>query len=261
MTLSFFTVGDKSKPALLFLHGFLGSKEDWEGIMQSLLLDFFCLAIDLPGHGLSLFEESEAYEMDSIALEITRVLDAFQLPRVTLIGYSMGGRVGLYTCLKFIDRFHGLVMVSASPNLETEQERIKRKHEDFALAKRLEKEDFKSFVEDWYKQPLFDTLANHPFLLAKLREKRLQNSPRHLSKALMGMGLGNQKSLWHLLPTFSLPLGILVGERDQKYLEIGSKIAALAPQSHLKVILDAGHNVYEENPPFFLAQLLEFDFL
>lgn len=38
-------------PVFVFLHGFLGDKEDWLPIMRALALTHHCVALDLPGHG------------------------------------------------------------------------------------------------------------------------------------------------------------------------------------------------------------------
>ena len=39
-----------SKPTLVFLHGFLGSANDWSALIEQ-LPDYDCIAFDLPGHG------------------------------------------------------------------------------------------------------------------------------------------------------------------------------------------------------------------
>ena len=43
---------------MLFLHGFLGTGEDWVPLMQALSLRYRCLAVDLPGHGRTLVTSS-----------------------------------------------------------------------------------------------------------------------------------------------------------------------------------------------------------
>ena len=40
-----------SKPVVVFLHGFMGDKEDWAPIIQALAVSHHCIALDLPGHG------------------------------------------------------------------------------------------------------------------------------------------------------------------------------------------------------------------
>ena len=41
----------QQRPAILFLHGFMGSADDWRPLMQALSATHHCVAVDLPGHG------------------------------------------------------------------------------------------------------------------------------------------------------------------------------------------------------------------
>lgn len=51
------TYGDRQasadKPTLVFLHGLLGSGRDWRLVIDQLASQYFCLTVDLPGHGQS----------------------------------------------------------------------------------------------------------------------------------------------------------------------------------------------------------------
>lgn len=99
---------------LVFLHGFLGSSEDWIPIMKSISGSARCISIDLPGHGESMFQKSdsgEAAQDPTLSIEIVaHVLSALLLQisseRITLVGYSMGARIALYMALKFPDMVH-----------------------------------------------------------------------------------------------------------------------------------------------------------
>ena len=43
--------GDRRSPAVVFLHGFMGSSADLRGIMAVIEDHTFRIAVDLPGHG------------------------------------------------------------------------------------------------------------------------------------------------------------------------------------------------------------------
>ena len=58
------------KPVWVFLHGFLGSGDDWLPIMQSLAMTHQCFALDLPGHGNSTVE-SQGMSMQEAAVTVT----------------------------------------------------------------------------------------------------------------------------------------------------------------------------------------------
>lgn len=47
------TVQQQQRPAVLFLHGFMGSADDWIPLMRALATTHHCVAVDLPGHGKS----------------------------------------------------------------------------------------------------------------------------------------------------------------------------------------------------------------
>jgi 2-succinyl-6-hydroxy-2,4-cyclohexadiene-1-carboxylate synthase len=68
------------------------------------------------------------------------------------------------------------VLESASPGLKTQGDRLERIQRDFELAKRLEESNFSTFLSNWYIQPLFASLKNHPNF-DYLKQTRLQNNP------------------------------------------------------------------------------------
>ena len=45
--------GKKENPTLVFLHGFLGNVDDWTETISYLKENYYCICVDLPGHGHS----------------------------------------------------------------------------------------------------------------------------------------------------------------------------------------------------------------
>lgn len=255
--LPFITAGSPDKPALLLLHGFLGAKEGWQALMQLFAPTHYCIAIDLPGHGEALFLDQAHYSLKFIAQGILYILDKLHVPRAAILGYSMGGRAALYTAIHNPQRFSSLVLASSSPGLETEGERLTREAEDKILACALDKQTTATFLEEWYQQPLFSSLALKPHLLEQVKQKRMQNHPSFLARAVRGYGLAAQGSLWESLKTFSVPMRVLVGEADLKYRAIAERMVRQNGQIRLTIIPDAGHNIYEENPKAFASFLID----
>lgn len=83
-------------PLLVFIHGLGGSVAQFNPILISLSNLASCLAIDLPGCGLSSFEPTkwEAYTSDAlvqllaVVIEAHRAVDEYQ--QIILVGHSMG---------------------------------------------------------------------------------------------------------------------------------------------------------------------------
>ncbi|RMH76647.1 MAG: 2-succinyl-6-hydroxy-2,4-cyclohexadiene-1-carboxylate synthase [Calditrichaeota bacterium] len=252
--------GDPKHPPILFLHGFMGSGEDWAEIVAALKDRFYCLSVDLPGHGRSAdFSPELPRDMPHTAAAVMEVVKALPERPAYLVGYSMGGRLALYVALHYPQHFAGVVLESASPGLKTAAERAGRIHRDEQLARRLEGEDFAAFLEAWYRQPLFASLGKHP-RYPELIARRLRTNPdpRALARALREMGTGRQPSLWDELPRMKMPLLLVVGENDPKFSALAREMAARCPTAQVAVIKDAGHNVHFEQPEVFARTVAGF---
>lgn len=250
--------GDPRRPAILFLHGFMGSRADWADVIPALDERYYCVAPDLPGHGASLGLPPEAYTIEGAAKMLRELLDGLKITRATLVGYSMGGRLALYFALRHPDRCSGLFLESASPGIEDAAERETRRRADEERAKRLESNRFEGFLTDWYRQPLFASLARREGILERTIEARMRNDPAELARSLRGMGTGYQPSLWNELGDLQVPTLALAGELDEKYVGISARMASLGPRVRAAVVPGAGHNVRLEAPGEYLASLRRF---
>ncbi|UBF26395.1 2-succinyl-6-hydroxy-2,4-cyclohexadiene-1-carboxylate synthase [Kovacikia minuta CCNUW1] len=249
--------GDPSLPVVLFLHGFMGSGQDFAPVIAHLSNEFCCLTIDLPGHGKTVVEgEDRDYTMSGTAIALVDWLDQHAISQCFLVGYSMGGRLALYLALHFVQRFPRVVLESASPGLKTEQERQQRLQHDRLLAKRLES-NFPAFLHHWYQQPLFQSLQQHPEF-KQMVERRSQNRPHELAKSLNNLGTGQQPSLWKLLEQHTEPLLLLVGADDRKFCTINQEMASRCPTAQLEIVPESGHAIHLECPDKFVSFASQF---
>lgn len=250
--------GDARSPAVVFLHGFMGSSKDWRDVTAALEERFHCMAPDLPGHGASLDLSPETYTFGGAGRALISLLDELGVERTTLVGYSMGGRLALYLALRHPERCAGLFLESASPGLESAEERAARSAADEEIASRLESGDFEEFVRDWYRRTLFAPLARDKELLGRTVEARLRNDPVELARSLRGMGTGSQPSLWEDLPGLRVPALAVAGELDEKFVRISKRMAALGSRMESVVVSGAGHNVHVVAREAYLTLLRRF---
>lgn len=251
-----------NQPVILFLHGFMGNLDEFQPVIKLLDKDFSYLSIDLPGHGKTqVLAEDEYYTMANTANGLINFLDQLQIKQCFLVGYSMGGRLALYLTLHFPERFIKVILESASPGLATKTERLARIKTDAQIARKLArtttKSDFMNFLRNWYSQPIFGDIKNHPEFEIMLAN-RCQNHPGELSKSLEFMGTGKQPALWHKLAENTTPLLLLAGEKDPKFIDINTEIRQKCQVAQLKIIPDAGHNIHLENTQEFVQNLREF---
>ncbi|MBD2208939.1 2-succinyl-6-hydroxy-2,4-cyclohexadiene-1-carboxylate synthase [Calothrix sp. FACHB-156] len=255
-------INNPNKPVILFLHGFMGKMDEFDEAITLLGDEFSYLTIDLPGHGKTqVLGTDECYTMPYTAQALIKLLDELQITNCFLVGYSMGGRLALYLTLHFPERFSKVVLESACPGLVTEAERLARIQHDYHIGRKLirslETSDFATFLSNWYSQPIFGDIIHHPKYELML-ESRLQNHPLELDKSLRFMGTGYQPSLWEKLKESKNPLLLLVGEYDDKFIDINQKMADICQNAQLKVIENSGHNVHLENTSEFVQHLRMF---
>ncbi len=253
------TSGDAGAPAILFLHGFMGTSLDWGQIVDPMSRDFYCVTVDLPGHGQSVnLADPGAYAIEGACCLLERVLSEIDVDSAHVVGYSMGGRLALYFARHFAERCRNVVLESASPGLKTASQRAQRIESDEARARRLETEDYGRFLEEWYRQPLFSTLARHGDLLDQMIASRMINSPDELARTLRKMGTGAQPSLWNELERVEAAALAVAGALDGKFVEIAEQMALLKPTMRTAIISNAGHNVHAERPTVFRDLLRDF---
>jgi 2-succinyl-6-hydroxy-2,4-cyclohexadiene-1-carboxylate synthase len=243
---------------VVLLHGFTGSAAGW-GNRLTFLADagHRAVALDLLGHGGSdAPEDPVRYAIERCRDDIVAACRALGIREreAALLGYSMGGRIALFTA--FSRYFRAALLESASPGLRTADERSARRASDDALADRIEREGVSAFVEYWEHLPLFATQT--PDQRAALRPGRLANRARGLANSLRGVGTGAQPSLWDDLPSLDLPVLLLAGALDEKYAAIARQMAAVLPHARLTIVPGAGHAIHVERPEAFDAAVAEF---
>jgi 2-succinyl-6-hydroxy-2,4-cyclohexadiene-1-carboxylate synthase len=244
---------------LVLLHGFMGSSASWSDAVVDGLASTgrSPVLVDLPGHGRHAGVVAPwRFTVEAVAADILRYADHGP---VDLIGYSMGGRLALDFALTYPDRVRRLVLESASPGLETDEERARRRADDEELAKRLEDEGIESFVDHWEDLPLFESQkALPPEVRAGHRAGRLRNHPLSLAAALRGLGTGSLSSHWGALSRCKSPTLLLAGALDKRYVGIGERMRARMPDAHLVVVPGVGHAVHLENPAAWVEAVAGF---
>ncbi|AVH66846.1 2-succinyl-6-hydroxy-2,4-cyclohexadiene-1-carboxylate synthase [Nostoc sp. 'Peltigera membranacea cyanobiont' 213] len=251
-----------NKPLIVFLHGFMGNINEFDEAIKFLAEDFSYLILDLPGHGKTeVLRGDEYYKMEPIAQAIINLLDELKIGKCHLIGYSMGGRLALYLTLYFPERFIKVALESASPGLATGAERLERVRRDAQIARKISRSiiqtDFAAFLSNWYNQPIFGYIKNHPEY-DRMIENRLQNNPQELDKSLRFMGTGCQPSLWEKLRDNKIHILLLAGEYDEKFIYINTEMAKIYEFAQLRIIRNAGHNIHFENTLAFVENIKSF---
>lgn len=195
---------------------------------------------DLPGHG----DAAYSCDADGAVAVLAESLRACGT-RATLVGYSQGGRMALLAALAVPDLVKRLVLVSASPGLQTSEERVRRREADEVVAESIER-DFSEFLGAWAQQ--FSGVAERgDAWVTRDLAQRSTNTAEGLAEALRGYGQGAQPSAWERLDELMMPVTLVSGSRDGKYRCIAEEMAVHIANVEL-VVLEGGHALVGENP-------------
>jgi 2-succinyl-6-hydroxy-2,4-cyclohexadiene-1-carboxylate synthase len=224
-------------PRIVLVHGFTQTGASWDAVSAHLATRYEVVAVDAPGHG-----GSAAIDADLVGG--ATLLGATGGP-ATYVGYSMGGRLCLHLALDRPDLIERLVLVSATAGIDDDAARAARRGADEALAERLERDGLDAFLAWWVGQPMFAGLPD-PGLADRRR-----NTVHGLATSLRRAGTGTQQPLWPRLAALDIPVLLVAGAGDPKFVAAAERMAALLPHSTLAVVAGAGHTVHLEQPAAF----------
>ncbi|MCD1124548.1 2-succinyl-6-hydroxy-2,4-cyclohexadiene-1-carboxylate synthase [Jinshanibacter sp. LJY008] len=244
---------DNNRPWLVFLHGLLGDGQDWEALLPH-LNHWPCITIDLPDHGNS--QNISVDDFEQLSQQLAETLQACNIKRYILIGYSLGGRSAMYhTCFGESDGVVGLVVEGGNPGLSSEAERQARLLHDSRWAEQFRHQPLPEVLAQWYQQPVFANLSDES--RQRLIVRRGHNGGNNVARMLESTSLGRQPRLADILNTQlkrrNIPFCYLCGEQDAKFQQI-----ALENHFPLRIVAAAGHNAHSANPEGFAKQLLTF---
>jgi 2-succinyl-6-hydroxy-2,4-cyclohexadiene-1-carboxylate synthase len=227
--------------SLVLLHGFSGTRRTWDAVIERLRPERYrAVALDLPGHG----EAADAPRPITFAACVAHVLSRSPA-RFALCGYSLGGRIALQVALAAPERVVRLVLVATTAGIAERTERTERRVADRMLADELERGPFEDFIERWRSQPLF--AGDPPRVGARAREDQRRNRPDALAAALRGIGAGEMEPVWDRLVQLTMPVTVIVGDRDAKFRALGARMVEQLGDGEL-IIVRGGHRLPLENP-------------
>jgi 2-succinyl-6-hydroxy-2,4-cyclohexadiene-1-carboxylate synthase len=240
---------------LLLLHGFMGSMESWGDLPDRLLPRFHVVAVDLPGHGDS-DPWSQPYEIPEVARVMGEVQRQLFGEAAWWLGYSMGARIALSAGVGGRG-VRGVLLESGSPGLAGVEDRLERIELDEARAIELESGGLEAFVDDWLRLPLFSGLARGPVHVREgARRIRMRQGEEEMARWLREGSTGRQPPYWEALGGVSVPVGLLVGGEDRKFVDIARAMVARLPKATLAVAEGVGHTVHLEAPEAWVRWVL-----
>ena len=259
---SFLKIGDatvyvsdseKGEKCVVLLHGYLESLRVWDDFVGLLTDKVRVVAIDIPGHGRS-SNIAPVHTMELMADVVAGVLDALQIDKVTLVGHSMGGYISLAFCAAYAERLEGLVLLSSSPNPDTELKRENRRRE-IALVKAGKKDMLARVApEAGFAEMNRDSLRRYINNLVE----QVHITDDEGIVALLG-GMIERKDQNEMLRNSRVRQLFIMGTHDGYIpVEAAQEFIAKNPQAKVAWLDKSGHMGFIEEPEACATALLEF---
>lgn len=209
---------------MMLLHGFGATPRAWDRVTR--VGDRVALA----GHGGPLPVDFET--------EVDRLAQRIAAP-ITVVGYSLGGRLALGIACRYPEKVQRLVLIGTHPGLDGPDTRLERMANDDALADELEREGMQTFFDLWDAQPLFER---------RPAPDRRGLEASALAAAMRAFSLGRMPSRWLELSKLRMPVTWVAGEHDEKFRRIAAQAARACPRGERITVAGCDHDVVSCQP-------------
>ncbi|MDB4990799.1 MAG: alpha/beta hydrolase fold protein [Myxococcaceae bacterium] len=111
-------VSGSGKHALLFVHGFGCSQNDWQQVAPAFESAYRVVTLDLTGSDgsdVGAYERDKYASLQGHATDVLEVLHELGLSEVSCVGHSAGAMIGILAAIREPARFDKLAVIGASP--------------------------------------------------------------------------------------------------------------------------------------------------
>ena len=237
----YFTDSGKG-PAIVLLHGFLGSSEIWKDFINDLSLDYRVVAVDLPGHGKT-GNIAEVHSMELMAESVKAVLNHLKIRKCTMVGHSMGGSVTLAFAELFPSLLNGFGLVHSTAFDDTPEGKVNR--DKMIETVRKDRLNFIiGFIPNLFPAESVEKYSVKIKLLQKLASTMSKES---VIASLEGMKI--RKNRVDVISNSRVPVLFIIGKKDPRlpFEKVLPQLAA-CNNGYVTILGNVGHMGFIEAP-------------
>jgi non-heme chloroperoxidase len=237
-------------PVVLLIHAWATNRTFWERQVLALRDRHTVVTVDVRGHGESSHPRT-GYAFGTLVGDLEHLVRALAVPRLAIVGWSMGGLLALELALRLGERVSALALVGTTAGGLAD---AKHPRADAARAKETRAAiaaDFRAFVRG-FAPTFFKAGASSPLLAWTIAQ--MQKTPAHAAAACFDTMLATD--LRPRLKEVRVPTAVLHGRHDGLcVLAEGEQLAKKIPGATLTVFEESGHAPFLEESQAFDAAL------
>jgi pimeloyl-ACP methyl ester carboxylesterase len=241
-----------SGPAVVLIHGGQLDRRMWDAEFDTLARHAYrVIRYDVRGFGRSPPAPGENFRSYE---DLGALLDSLHVPRASIVGLSLGGRIAVDFAIAHPERVERLVLLA--PGLSGFPWSRGDTAWSAAMRRAVEARDTVAVTDLWLRSTMMSPAMENPAIAPRVRELSLANSGAFI-RASMGREL--ELPAFGRLRELRAPVLVIVGSRDDPDIRtIVDSIAAQAPRARKMVLPGAGHMLNMERPVEVTRALLEF---
>jgi pimeloyl-ACP methyl ester carboxylesterase len=250
--------GDRSKEALLLLHGIGQTAHTWAYFATAMKPHYRVIAVDHRGHGESGWAPDGDYSPAAHGRDLDAIIEQLKLETFLLIGFSMGGRNAMWLTDRHPTKVRRLVLVDAGPDRPPSGGSEARQF--------MSGPDVFGSVEDFVERAIrFNPRRSREALRESLRHNLRQLPDGRWTWKYDPVLRGPNRriypwgDLWPVLAKIACPTLIVRGaESPVLPPEQAVRMVEVIPDARMVVISGSGHTVMGDNPLEFEAKVKPF---
>ena len=237
---------------LVLIHGAGDNLAMWYGQVPVFSRQYRVLTPDVRGHGETECPETPV-DMPLLASDLRELLRALNIKSAFVLGYSMGGRIGLQLALGDPSMVKALILANSGIGMSKPSPEAVERRERLMAA--LAHGDLETVSEQMTTTSFSPGLKErNPALFQRYKQIKLRNDALSFARVWESMGTTQTPDLSRL----SCPVLIIAGEQDAFMpLESLRAMHAALPGSRMRV-LPTGHAAALEAPDEFNRIVLDF---
>lgn len=249
-------VEQSGEPTLLFVHGWMASSSVWREQVSHFSKNRRVVTFDLTGFGQSAKPNDITYTPDIWLDDIDQLIEHLNIKKPILIGWSMGGALGISYAVSRPEALSKMVLVGSTALLvappedfepaippESAEYLLTALHNDFSVGSR-------GFVEMMFPEINSEQLKNEIHAISQQTT---------VSIALESIGNIGSTDLRPMLNQIQVPTLILQGEDDAVCsLGAGLYLAEMIPNTQFDIFLGKGHAPFLTDAQAFNHRLTAF---